>query len=222
MKKVSPFPAISLHDHHRQWTQDGVPILQAQAILPHADPSLPHDKAARRFNRFYRQYLRTFFRFCSKELLPRAKADFLAATAQSHPIPMAEVTLCTTVTYAENNLLSLHTDLTAAAFFTRTADTWDLKAGCPLPLWEFFPAGHVPKKELIALARQNAARQIAESAPFYEDYRRILRRDFSSRRFYLTSQGLVFYYQPGSIAPLHHGPISFLLPYSETGPHLPT
>ena len=53
------------------------------------------------------------------------------------------------------------------------------------------------------------------------DYRRALRRHFSSRRFYLTPQGLVFFYQPGCAAPANQGPLTFLVPYSEKGPHLP-
>lgn len=224
MKKLSSQPDISLQHYSRQWTQQGIPLLQAEASLPCLSFK-EHKKSARRINLFYRRYLRAFYRFCEKDLLPRAKADFLASLAQSHPIPMTAVTLRCAVTYAEKGILSLHTDLIATApgrtFFTRSADTWDLKTGFPVSLGECFPDGRVPKKAMVAFARQKAAENIAVGETYREDYRRALRRHFSPRRFYLTGEGLVFYYQPGSIAPTARGPLTFLLPYRENGPQMP-
>ena len=221
MKNSSFSPDISLQRHSRQWTLEGIPILLAEAALPSLASS-PHCK---RINRVYRQYLRAFYRFCAKELLPRAKADFYTATARSHPIPVTKCTLHSTLTYTETHILSLYTDLAAVApgrsFSTRTADTWDLKTGFPLALCDFFPPRSVPKKELLTLARERAADRIAQGFPFCEDYRRALRRHFSSHRFYLTPRGLVFYYQPGSTAPIGQGPVSFFVPYSAQGPRLP-
>ncbi|MBR4870044.1 MAG: DUF3298 domain-containing protein [Oscillospiraceae bacterium] len=225
MKKIPFPPHISLQTHNRQWTQEGIPLLLSEASLPCLS-SAAHKKSARRINLFYRRYLRAFYRFCEKDLLPRAKADFFASLAQSRPIPVTDAALRSSVTYAENALLSLYTDLTVTAadrsFFTRSADTWDLKTGCPISLGECFPDGRVPKKTMVAFARQKAAEGIAAGENYREDYRRALRRCFSSRRFYLTEEGLVFYYQPGSVAPMTRGPVAFLMPYHENGPRLPT
>ena len=220
--KNLPFsPNTSLQNHSRQWTQDGIPILLAEAALPFLTSS-PHQK---RINRFYRQYLRAFYRFCAKELLPRAKADFSDALAQSRPIPVTHAALRSTVTLDGNHILSLYTDLTASGsgrnFHTRSCDTWDLKTGYPLVLCDFFPTEGIPKKELIVFAREKATERINQGIAFHKDYRRALRRYFSSRRFYLTPQGLVFYYQPGCAAPISLGPLTFFMPYGKQGPRLP-
>ncbi len=225
VKKAAPFPVLSLSEHHRQWTGEGIPILQAKAALPRLFSPHGRHKSAGRINRFYRDYLRAFYRFCAKDILPPARADFLAAASESRPLPLTEATLSSTVTYERSGIVSLYTDLTVTApgrsFSSRTADTWDLKSGCPLSLDCFFPSGRAPKKDLVRFARECAVRRIEEGALFREDYRRALRRYFSARRFYLTDEGLVFFYPRGCAAPMSQGPLTFLVPYSETGPALP-
>lgn len=221
MKKAAPAPVLSLAEHHRQWTQEGIPLLQAEAILPHAASPLSHRKSAGRINRFYREYLRAFYRFCAKELLPRAAEDLRLAAEESRPLPLTKAVLRSEITFCEGNIASLYTDLTVTAphrtFHTRTADTWDLKSGCPLPLAAFFAPGRGSKKELVRFARETALRRMEEGALFREDYRRALRRGFSSRRFYLMPQGLVFFYPRGCAAPLSQGILTFLVAYGEQG-----
>ena len=225
MKRSAPFPAVSLEEHSRQWEAEGIPILRAQAFLPHLSSPLRHCRSIQRFNRFYYEYLRAFWRFCAKDILPRAKEDFGAAAAQSRPLPLTKATLRSVVAYEKNGLVSLYTDLTVTApqsrFHTRSADTWDLGSGYPVALSDLYPTGYPIKKELVRFARQMAAERIKAGEVFCENYRRALRRHFSSRRFYLTPQGLVFFYPRGLVAPAEQGTVTFLVPYGENGPVLP-
>lgn len=222
MKKSAPFPAVSTEVYSRQWEMEGIPVLRAKVLLPHLSSPLRRCRSIRRFNRFYYEYLRVFWRFCLKNILPRAKEDFCAAAAQSRPLPLVEVTLRSAVTYEKNGIVSLYTDLVTDAsryrFHTRSADTWDLKSGYPVALTALYPAGYPIKKELVRFARQKAAERIEAGAVFCENYRRALRKHFSSRRFYLTPQGLVFFYPRGIAAPAEQGILTFLVPYGENGP----
>ena len=56
----------------------------------------------------------------------------------------------------------------------------------------------------------------------HESWRRDIHRVFHAHRFYLTEEGLCFFFPPGSLAPASEGIPTFCLPYDgQTGPFLP-
>lgn len=215
LMELRPFAA------EREWTVEGVPVLSALAQVPEPDPAA--DRTARRIRRFYRLQCRAFLRYCERCLLPQAAAEYRAALAASRPLPLFRAELGYQITWQENSLLSLYTQTRETtgpgpALLTRRGDTWDLAAGYPVPLKDFFPAGTAWKKRLLAHAAEEVQRrERAGAGRWREDWRQELRRRFNPQNFYLTSEGLAYFYPMYAIAPASEGIPVFLLPYDAGG-----
>lgn len=202
----------------REWTVEGVPVLRAEAQVP--EP-VETGRTARRIKRFYRLQCRAFLRYCEKCLLPQAAAEYRAALEASRPLPCFRAELGYRVTYNRGGLWSLYTEVREAlgpgpALVTRRGDAWDLAAGYPVPLKDFFPAGTAWKKKLLAHAAAEAERrERAGVCRWREDWRRELRRRFNPQNFYLTEEGLAYFWPMYAVAPAAEGVVGFILPYGE-------
>lgn len=208
----------------REWTVDDIPVLTASLALPRPVPV--SGGVARRIDRYYQLYCRSYFRYCEHWLFPKAAEDYRAALQGSAPLPQYSAALSYRVTYNENGLWSLYTDSRECcgghAELLRRGDTWDLNSGYPLPLSAFFPRHAAWKKKLCACAEAEITRQTAAGlACYHEGWRRELKHSFNSENFYLTPQGLAFFYQMYAIAPAVEGVPVFCLPFGENGCRLP-
>ncbi len=211
-----------LHDE-RVWEADGIAVLRAEVTLPRCGEK---GRRARRFDRYYRRYARAYLRYCEGELLPRAAEQMRSAMERSAPWKCAQVTLGYTVTLTRGGLLSLYTEgreeHLPPRLTIRRAETWDMRRGLLLPLADFFPPKTAVKRLLVRSAWAQAASQIDEgSAAYYPSYRAALRRCFSAHSFYLTPEGLHWFYPMYSAASAAEGIADFCLPYGEGGPLLP-
>lgn len=210
--KTEPFAA------EREWTVEGVPVLSAAAQVP--EP-MGEGRTARRIRRFYQLQCRSFLRYCERCLLPQAAAEYRAALELSRPLPAFRAELDYRVTYGRGGLWSLYSQVRESlgpgpALLTRRGDTWDLAAGYPVPLRDFFPAGAAWKKRLLARAEEEIRRrERAGAARWREDWRRQLRRRFNPQNFYLTEEGLAYFWPMYALAPGPVGIPVFLLPYGE-------
>ena len=78
------------------------------------------------------------------------------------------------------------------------------------------------KRRLLTLAAQEIQRQeTAGYARYLDGWLRRLRQQFNPMRFYLTPEGLAFFYPMYAIAPAMEGIPVFTLPYGQGGPALP-
>lgn len=213
--QTEPFTA------EREWTVEGIPVLTAAVSLPQPVPAA--DRVARRVHRYYQLQCRAFLRYCETWLLPQAEAEYRAALAASAPLPQLRAELGYRVTYNDGGLWSLYTQsreagLPGKTVLTRRGDTWDLHAGYPAALGDFFPPRSGWKKQLLALAASEIARQEAAGVSrYHEDWRKKLRRTFNAQNFYLTEAGLTFFYPMFAIAPAAEGIPAFTIPYGEGG-----
>ena len=188
----------------REWEVEGVPVLRGEARVPLPVPA--EDGVSRRIKRFYRLQCRSFLRYCERCLLPQAAAEYRAALEASRPLPAFRAELDYRVTYNRGGLWSLYTQVreslgSGPALLTRRGDTWDLAEGYPAPLKDFFPVGTAWKKKLLAQAAEEIQRrERAGAGRFHEGWRRELRR-FNPQNFYLTEEGLAFFYPMYAIAP---------------------
>ena len=204
---------------HREWTESGIPVLWASVSLPEPVPAL--NAVCRRIRRYYRLQGRAFLRYCQKSLLPLAQAEARAALAESRPLPEFRAELTYQITYNAHGFWSLYTQvrehtLPGQDFLLRRGDTWDLNAGYPVALADFFPHRSGWKRQLLSTAEQEALRQErAGISRYWESLRRDLRRRFSPRNYYLTEEGLAFFYPMYAIAPAPEGIPVFTLPYGE-------
>lgn len=204
----------------REWTVDGIPVLSAEATLPQPDPPKQGmDSTARRIRRYYRLQNRSFLRYCESWLFPQAAAEYRAALANSAPLPHFHAELTYQVTYNEGGFWSLYTQSREwggqeAAFITRRGDTWDLAAGYPVGISAFFPPHSGWKRLLLHTASDEIQRREAAGVTRYrEDWRRQLRRQFNPQNFYLTSEGLTFFYPMCALTPQQAGIPTFTLPF---------
>lgn len=216
---------MSLHTEpfaaEREWTVEGIPVLTASVTVPRPEP--PAGGVSRRIHRYYQLQCRAYLRYCERWLLPQAEAEYRAALAASGPLPCFRAELGYRVTYNEGGLWSLYTQsreitLPGRMLVTRRGDTWDLSAGYPVPLRDFFPPRSPWKRRLLDLAAAEIQRQEkAGVSRYHEGWRRELRRCFNAQNFYLNSEGLAFFFPMYAIAPGAEGVPTFLLPYGESG-----
>ena len=210
---TEPFAAV------REWQIEGIPVLSASILVP--DPG-PEKTAPRRIKRYYQLQCRAFLRYCERWLLPQAEAEYRQALASSAPLPSFHAELHYQVTYNEGGLWSLYTqsrEFTGSGLplVTRRGDTWDLATGYPAPLSSFFPKGSAWRKKLLSLASEEIQRrERAGAGRFHENWRRELRRRFNSQNYYLTSEGLAFFFPMYALGPASEGIPTFLVPYGET------
>lgn len=209
----------------RTWTVEEIPVLTASVSLP--SPGEGAGGAARRIRRYYQLQSRSFLRYCERWLLPAAEAEFRSALAFSAPLPHFRAELEYRVTYNEGGLWSLYTQSReqggdGRTLLTRRGDTWDLSSGYPVPLTAFFPRRSGWRKKLLAQAEAEILRREAAGAARWNDnWRRSLRRQFNPENFYLTNDGLSFFYPMYALAPASAGIPVFTVPYSESGPAVP-
>ncbi len=201
----------------REWTVDGIPVLSAEISLP--EPTSCSDRVSRRIRRYYRLQRRAFLHYCDGWLFPQAAAEYRSALAASTPLPHAQAQLFYQITYQKDGLWSLYTQsretgLPGHTLLQRHGDTWDLVAGYPAPLFDFLPRSR-GKRVLLDTAAQEIDRQErAGIARYHDHWRQKLRRTFNSQNFYLTDEGLAFFYPMHAIAPAAEGIPTFLLPFS--------
>lgn len=212
--ETQPFPL------EREWTTDGIPVLRLTGALP--QPVGPPDRRKHRIRSFYRHQAEYTRRYCQHFLLPEAESAHRAALETSAPLPIFTVHLSYEITCNQDGIWSLHTDLWescgAERSLLRRGDTWDLGSGLPLPLSACFPRHWPIRRQLLSTAA-DTIRQTP--APWREDWQLILRRSFRRENFYLTPEGLAFYWQMYALAPASEGCPTFLLPYGQGGCRFP-
>ena len=207
--RAEPFAA------EREWTVEGIPVLTAAVELPQP---LDADAVSRRIRRYYQAQCKAFLRYCERWLFPQAEAEYRAALAASAPLPCFRAELGYRVTYNSGGLWSLYTqsrEVTGHTLLTRRGDTWDLSAGYPVPLSAFFPARSPWRRQLLALAAEDIQRQERAGIARYDpEWRKKLRR-FNSRNYYLTEEGLTYFFPMYAIAPAAEAIPAFTLPYGQ-------
>ena len=202
----------------REWTVEGIPVLTAAVELPQPQGA---DAVSRRIRRYYQAQCKAFLRYCERWLFPQAEAEYRAALAASAPLPCFRAELGYRVTYNSGGLWSLYTQsrevsLPGRTLLTRRGDTWDLAAGYPVPLSAFFPSRSPWRRQLLALAAEDIQRQERAGVARYDpEWRKKLRRRFNSRNYYLTEEGLTYFYPMYAIAPAAEAIPAFTLPYGQ-------
>lgn len=216
-----------IYNDKRHWCVDEIPILSASFSVPEFT-SVQRNRSVRRLNRYYQQYIRSFLTYCGKYLYPQALVDFRHACETGAPIPCAQAIFQFQITYNNHGVLSLYTDCTEwagtqHALTIRRADTWNLKTGYPLSIYELFPKRSRLRKHFSkAIFNQCLAQQDAGIALYAEDLSHRIRKYFSLRNFYLNETGLSFFFPPYTIASSTEGIPTFLFPYAnENGPFSP-
>ena len=212
--ETKPFPL------EREWTVDGVPVLRLTGSLP--QPVGKPSRDLRRIQRFYQHQANCYLRYCQRFLLPLAEEAHRTALASSAPLPLYTASLRYEVTCNEGGIWSLYTESRelcgSALSVLRRGDTWDLCSGYPIPLSACFPRRSPIRKTLLSAAAEAIRRR---PGPWRENWQLPLRRNFNRENFFLTPEGLHFFWQMYALAPAELGCPTFLLPYGEGGCRFP-
>ena len=212
---------VQTTETERAWDADGVPVLAARAVMP---KPLGKERRYRRIASFYRLQERAFFQYCQRELRPWAEAEYRAAAKNSIPRSCFRASLDFQETYRAGRLWSLYTQLRENAapgptFRRRWGDTWDIVTGYPVALPDFFPPRFRWKQALWKLAEEEIERQERRGlARYHPDWRRRLHRYFNPANYYLTPEGVAFFYPMYALAPAAEGIPCFLFPWDGDPP----
>lgn len=206
----------------RSWEADGITVLTVDITLPQCDRQ---SRAARRFDRYYRSYLRAYLRYCQAELLPRAVESCRTAMAHSAPWQQLHAVVRFCVQYQDERLLSLTVDARESGadilpLTLRRADTWERAAGLLMPVELLFPPRCLWRRHLLRTAREQLLAR--SGVALCENWRAALRHSLSGRNIYLSEQGLCFFCPMYALLPGAEGIPVFTLPYdAEKGPFPP-
>ena len=207
----------------RTWTAEEIPVLSASITLP-CSADTKKDRLLHRIDRYYRQFAHSYLRYCDSFLYPAAAAEFRLAVQNGAPLPHFTATMNYQITWNEGGIWSLYTDATEKGwipFRVRRSDTWDLYTGTPMSLSAFLPSRPAPRRFLTNCAAAEIQKQLNAGTAFYrEDWQKRLRRAWNPDNYYLTREGLCFFYQMYTLAPAAEGTPTFCIPW-EGGASIP-
>lgn len=202
----------------REWTLGDIPVLTAELSLPR--PADRDGRAARRLERYYQLYARSYLRYCERWLFPQSAEAFRLALESSAPLPRDLARLTHHVTCNTGGVLSLYTEAaeTCAGRTERRrhADTWDLFTGSPIPLSACFVRKAPWRKTLLRRAEEELERRERAGVLRLDGgWRRQLRRSFSPDHFYLSETELFWFWQAlSAVGGGAYGPV-FSMPLGE-------
>lgn len=179
--------------------------------------------AQRRINHQIMAEIQQFHRYVSRSLYSEAVQYYLDSQANNFPFHGYEAYMEYTITYNDHCFLSYYYDQYmytggAHGMTTRNSNTFDLRTGQKVPLSYFFKRGTNYKayiiKELITLANENL-----ENNPsiYFDNYEELISNDFQENQYFLSKDGLSFYFQQYDIAPYSTGIVVLTIPYETIG-----
>lgn len=211
---------IHFQKRTRDFTYRQIPVLTAEAEFPYYTMKISGAQA--RINGRIRSQIAAFFQN-ARALYRQAVVEYQEALKNNYPFRPFQSLLRYEVTYNANCYASQYRDYyqyTGGAHgnTVRRSDTFSLHTGSALPLSYFFPAGTDLAETLLPLIIEQAEKNMADNPDIYfEDYKKLMRKNFHADQYYLSPEGLSMYYQQYDIAPYAAGIIVFTLPYRQLG-----
>lgn len=190
-------------------TYEGIIVVSAKFHYPIVSGG--NSKTAKKINSYYRQIVKTLMNKAQHELYPDAAEALQYSLEHDIPFRPFEAVMMFTVTVNNASILSLFYDVYeftggAHGFTKRFGDTWHSDSGWFIELCDLFPRGTNYRRLLIDNAMVTAARQITAGTHMYvEDYPRLMRKYFSSTKFYVFADSISIFYDQYAIAPGYEG-----------------
>jgi hypothetical protein len=160
-----------------------------------------------------------FFNYVSGDFYDQAKANYIESKTGQFPFRRFESFLDYLVPYNDNCVLSSYHDeyfFSGGAHGTtaRYSDTWNLKTGQIIPLGAYFK-GNYREFVLDKIIEQADKMQTENTGVLFEDYQKLIRQNFDPKNYYLTTEGIVIYFQQYEIAPYSSGIVTFTIPFTK-------
>lgn len=175
-----------------------------------------------KLNSYYRTRALMYEKTNIVNMYQMAAVEYEYSIANSIPFRQFEAFTACVVTYNQNCAVSLYFDQYeyaggAHGLTTRCSDTWDLKKSRKADITEIFPHQKNYVREYIveSIIDHIKIQAGAETNMYFEDYEKLVNESLKTANFYLTTDGVVIYFQQYDIAPYAMGIPEFLIPYSE-------
>ena len=182
-----------------------------------------------KLNSLYRTKALMYERSNIMNLYQMAMVDYEYSAANDFPIHQFEAYADFFDTYNENCTISLYFDQYeytggAHGLTVRSSDTWNLQKSKRIDLNELFPHNSNYKQYIIdSINRQIEDKISSGDSPYFENYSQLVADTFKPGNYYLTSDGVVIYFQQYDIAPYSTGLPTFTIPYTQSdGPLAPS
>lgn len=203
-----------------------IPLLDAEITMPVFE-GLRLTRAEKRLNGYYALYQKTVERRSKVTLFRRAKKAHALAMKENRSSSPCRLTLSHTVVLEQDGVLSLLRDHSethggAKGVSLRSSDNWNMYDGFPLTLESLLPKGKKSFKAVFAALRAGfEGRQAREGAVFFDKLSSLIRRRFRPDNYFLTPEGIGFFFQAGEVAPVSEGVRSAVIPYRALGMERP-
>lgn len=204
--------------------EDGTPLLEARVIVPQLE-NLENTEGIAAINSYYEDFAEKYLAYAVGEGGQIAQTEWDAAREDGFPFHTHHYDSAAEVYYNGSNLLSvLQTDYEytggAHPMQYRSAATFDITTGEKLSLADIMGGSMEEALERVydLVLAQIEERKGSDDFYFNESYREDLREYYGEEDFYLTGDGIVFYYQIYALAPYVAGFPEFKMPLAEAGP----
>ncbi len=198
---------------------DNKPILELKIFYPQIMGPLSKESEYH-FNGHYRTQARKINRQARTVFYHRAEEEAKMAAEQEFDFTLHSfIRTCSTM-----RLDSRYTSVVFDRYYycggthgttVRTANTWDLSMGRPVPLSYFFSETAPYRKIMLnAVCEQIEQQKKREEIFFFENLLQNARQSFCEKNYYLTGSEIVVYYPLYSLAPYHAGILSYKIPFS--------
>lgn len=164
-----------------------------------------------KFNTYNRKIALKLKQFAEGEFYNQAKETYKYNKENGYPIMIYELINECNITYNFKKLLSLYNDEYTFAGGAhgntiRKAQTWDLELGIQVPLYSFFRGNEYYQIEIIKQINRQIAEKIENGEDiFFPDYCQLVLETFKLENYYLSSKGIIVFFQQYDIAPYSSG-----------------
>ena len=202
---------------HTFYSRD-IPVLKYTIEFP-TFLSTCSQTAAQTANAHYASVAKEKEQYCRTVLYPQAAEDARYIEDNIPPFHTYEFNIAYTVPLNYGCITSLYFDQYtfmggAHGSTVRTSDTWNFSNGRQMQLGEFFQSDpHYADNIQHSIEQRITEHLRTEPGAFFEDYAALIRKTFKEENYYLTTDGLVLYFQEYDIAPYAAGRPQFLLPF---------
>jgi hypothetical protein len=194
----------------------GVPVLHYKIEYPQfIQPG--YEKTLSEINRWYRKLAAELQYKYETAYYNYAVSQYEYTLANDFPFNMNEALSVYEITYNQNNIISLYYDhyLYAGGAHGNTvrhSETWNIKTGCRISLFQDVKDPILRKAEILEDIRKQIAAQEKKGENYYfEDYPQLIFDKFNPESFYYVPEGIIIYYQQYDIAPYSSGIPEFLI-----------
>lgn len=206
----------SIHTRSGTMTYAGEPVMKYEINVPELWSSTP---GVQRVNSVYAADLKAKESYCRGDFYKMAVQDATDAVENGFPVKEYEFLKTFDVTCNEECVLSLYHDTYvysggAHGNTERTSETWRFPEGRKITLESLMPKGAHYRAAIIARIIAVISRN---PEPYFDDYKKLVIESFKPESFYLTPDGIAFYFQQYEIAPYSSGIPVFEFSYDAIG-----